>query len=170
MITALTTATRAVCHSTLDDAGIQIEAFSLALVHHISTSPTRLLPESLCAGLLDILLLRDVLFPATVYDSVLVQLKAFLPQVRNRDAAAIFGDVALLAHWESFVDVIESRFRSSSNTTLGPPEAEFEFGCAGLDGLTCGLASLTPSFLTALYTISHHHQSLLVVLLLPTTA
>ena len=49
------------------------------------------------------------LVPASVYHSVLVHLRTSLQQVRDRDAATIFADATLLAHWESLVELVERR-------------------------------------------------------------
>ncbi|KAF7378236.1 MYND-type domain-containing protein [Mycena sanguinolenta] len=96
--------------------------------------PPTWLPESLRAGLLDILftphhqeaisisvvtLLEKVFIPGTVYRSVLEQLRTSLAQVRDRDAAAIFDNAALLARWESFVKLVDYRLSILDQYTSG---------------------------------------------------
>ncbi|KAJ6481983.1 hypothetical protein C8R45DRAFT_1151310 [Mycena sanguinolenta] len=126
IVAALTIASQAVCHSTHPRAGSALKVALPALIHQISSCPPLHLPEALRGGLLDIFftsenrsaisdalvnLVEQVLSPATVYHSVLTQLRLSLPQIRHRDAAAIFADPTLLARWESLLQTIESRFR-----------------------------------------------------------
>ncbi|KAF7349722.1 MYND-type domain-containing protein [Mycena sanguinolenta] len=126
IVTILTTAARALGKSSLDTAGIALRSFLFALLDHVASFPPVWLTDSLRADLLDIFfsphhrgaisvplrrLLEEVLIPAAVYHSVLVELRAPLAQVRDRDAAKIFGDTLLLAHWKSFLGVAESRFK-----------------------------------------------------------
>ncbi|KAJ6467913.1 hypothetical protein C8R45DRAFT_1019443 [Mycena sanguinolenta] len=124
IVATLTQALRALCRSTVDGAATIVKGLFPALVDQISSFLPVWLPRSLDAGLLDIVftsehreavsralvaLLNNVLCPATVYRSVLAQLRTSFAQVRDRDAAAIFHDAALLAHWESFVALVEGR-------------------------------------------------------------
>ncbi|KAF7324314.1 MYND-type domain-containing protein [Mycena sanguinolenta] len=90
IVAALTTAVRALCRSTLETAGIELKGLLPALVDQLSLCSPTYLPESLRAGLLDIIftsqhrevmsssltaLLENVLPPATVYHSVLMELQ-----------------------------------------------------------------------------------------------
>ncbi|KAJ6474886.1 hypothetical protein C8R45DRAFT_383191 [Mycena sanguinolenta] len=126
IVTALTTASRALGKSPLDTAGIVLRSFLFALLDHVASFPPLWLTDSLRAGLLDVVfssyhreaisvplrrLLEEVLIPAAVYHSVLLELRIPLAQVRDRAAAKIFGDTVLLAHWKNFVDLAESRFQ-----------------------------------------------------------
>ncbi|KAJ6467243.1 hypothetical protein C8R45DRAFT_1019527 [Mycena sanguinolenta] len=149
IVTALTTASRALCRCHLDIAETVVKGFLPALVlNHISSFPPIWLPESLRAGLLEIvftryhwkaispfvdMLLKDVLLPATVYHSVLVQLRISISQVRNMNMAAIFRDNALLALWKNLVEVAERRFRivdKYSDGTLTAPRGCDDPECA----------------------------------------
>ncbi|KAF7354778.1 MYND-type domain-containing protein [Mycena sanguinolenta] len=126
VVTALTTACRALSQSDLPGAGIELKGFLTAIVDHMSLFPSVWLPQSLRAGLLDILftsrhrkivnrtlinLVKHVIFPATVSHSVLAQLQTSLSQVRDRDAKAIFRHTGLLTLWMNLIEVVESRFR-----------------------------------------------------------
>ncbi|KAJ6490829.1 hypothetical protein C8R45DRAFT_1137668 [Mycena sanguinolenta] len=134
IVTALTTATRVLCRSTVPLSRPVLGGFFSVMVKHISSYSPALIVESLRAGLLETVfiqpqwlsvfsscltfLLKD-LFPAlTVYHSVLVQLQSSLPQVRDRDAAILGGD-ALLAHWKSFIALAESRLRILNKYNTG---------------------------------------------------
>ncbi|KAF7324232.1 MYND-type domain-containing protein [Mycena sanguinolenta] len=139
IVNALTAASRALCESTDHGAGRVLKGFFPALVDHISSFPSLWLTESLRTGLLDIVfaprhrdaissslsgLFNHVLLPAAAYHSVLVQFRISLGGVRDVDAAAIFDDAALLAHWESFLEVAENRCRilgEYENGTLMAP-------------------------------------------------
>ncbi|KAJ6455179.1 hypothetical protein C8R45DRAFT_1188328 [Mycena sanguinolenta] len=79
------------------------------------------------------MLLQHVLLPATVYYSVLIQLRISLSQVRNPNTATIFRDNTLLAHWRNFVEVAERRFRivnKYSDGTLTAPRGCDDPECA----------------------------------------
>ncbi|KAJ6492064.1 hypothetical protein C8R45DRAFT_1212913 [Mycena sanguinolenta] len=114
---------RALCQSPLETAGIELKGLS-ALVDQISSCSPIWLLEALRAGLFDIVftsqhrdaisscltgLLEDVIPSATVYHSVLVEVQTSLAEVCDRDAAAISGDPAFLALWESLVALVKSR-------------------------------------------------------------
>ncbi|KAJ7260463.1 hypothetical protein B0H12DRAFT_373949 [Mycena haematopus] len=147
IVPTLTTASRALCRSALVTAGVAVKAFFPALVDQIVSFPPIWLPESLRAGLLEILftshhresiyplfidLLEGLMSPHSVYHSVLTQLRTSLPQVRDQNAAAIFSDATLLARWESFLQVVEDRFRILDEYNAGvlnPPR--------GCDDLEC---------------------------------
>ncbi|KAJ6464397.1 hypothetical protein C8R45DRAFT_1023908 [Mycena sanguinolenta] len=124
IVAALTTAARAVCQSTVTHADTVLHMILTALIDHLSLLPSVWLVESLRAGLLEILfssnhrhelsrsmmnLFKTVIFPATVYRSLLVQLPSFISQVCNRNAAAIFRDASLLAQWMRLLEVIKIR-------------------------------------------------------------
>ncbi|KAJ6483300.1 hypothetical protein C8R45DRAFT_300445 [Mycena sanguinolenta] len=123
IVSTLTIAVRALCRSKLKVAGIMLQGFGSTLVTQISSFSPTWLPESLRAGLLDIftpehgeavspslaMLLKDILPPATVYHSVLTALQTSLPQVRDRDVSVTSNDPALVAHWKSFVALVENR-------------------------------------------------------------
>ncbi|KAJ6496312.1 hypothetical protein C8R45DRAFT_1072542 [Mycena sanguinolenta] len=127
IVPALTIAFRALCHSPLGTMEtVVLKEFFLLLLDQISSFPQMWLPQSLHVGLLEILFtthnreaispsfvafIKDVLSPATVYHSVVVQLEISLPHVLGRDAAAIFSDAPLVALWESFLRMIASRIR-----------------------------------------------------------
>ncbi|KAJ6459932.1 hypothetical protein C8R45DRAFT_1081294 [Mycena sanguinolenta] len=134
VVPALTTAVRALCRSTVFHAGNTLYVLLSTLMQLIAMFPLTRLRESLHAGLLEILfnpvqrevispcmidLLVDVVFPATVYQSVLKKLQDFLPQVRDRDAAAIFCDTNLLAHWTRLLKVVESRSKIADKYLTG---------------------------------------------------
>ncbi|KAJ6508153.1 hypothetical protein C8R45DRAFT_436541 [Mycena sanguinolenta] len=126
IVAALITASRALCRSTQPGAEFPLKVVFPALIDQLSSFPTIWLPEALRGGLLEILfecenrnafapvlisLLDDILYPATVYHSVLLQLQNSLPQVRDRDVAVIFGDPDLLARWRGLSEVVANRFR-----------------------------------------------------------
>ncbi|KAJ6490877.1 hypothetical protein C8R45DRAFT_1073614 [Mycena sanguinolenta] len=134
IVTALTTATRILCRSTVPLSKSLLGGIYSVMVKHISSYSPVLLVESLHAGLLETLfiqplwlslfspclafLLKDLLPALTVYRSVLVQLQTSLPQVRDRDAA-ILGDETLLAHWKRFIALAESRLRILNKYNTG---------------------------------------------------
>ncbi|KAF7372710.1 MYND-type domain-containing protein [Mycena sanguinolenta] len=126
IVATLTTASRALCKSSLDIAEFLLRTIFLALLDHIVSFPPLWLNESLRAGLLDIVftyhphralappvrrLLEDILIPAAVYHSVLVQLRICFAQVRDRDAENIFDNGYLLKIWGSLLEVAQSRFQ-----------------------------------------------------------
>ncbi|KAJ6458207.1 hypothetical protein C8R45DRAFT_1183650 [Mycena sanguinolenta] len=119
-----TIACRALCRSKQPGVRMELGGLLSALIDQISLAPSISLPRSLRAGLLEILftslhretvylslcmLLEHVIIPATVYHSVLTQLQTCLPEVRDRNAKAIFGDV-VLKHWKSLLALADSRF------------------------------------------------------------
>ncbi|KAJ6527719.1 hypothetical protein B0H19DRAFT_1195573 [Mycena capillaripes] len=124
LIAAVTTAARALCRSTLACADLEVTAVFLTVVIQLTSCPTKWIPEALRAGLLEVLftlnhrkhissgfvmLLKNVLSPATVYHSVLSELQTSFPQVRNRKAGAILEDPGLLVYWDKFVELVETR-------------------------------------------------------------
>ncbi|KAJ6507067.1 hypothetical protein C8R45DRAFT_971447 [Mycena sanguinolenta] len=134
IVAALTTAARAVCQSAVTHADTVLHMILTALINHLSLFPSVYLVESLRAGLLEILfsskhrhelsrsmmnLLKTVIFPATVYRSLLVQLPTFISQVRNRNAAAIFRDTSLLAQWMRLLEVVKSRSHLAEKHATG---------------------------------------------------
>ncbi|KAJ6490832.1 hypothetical protein C8R45DRAFT_1213076 [Mycena sanguinolenta] len=135
IVTALTTATRVLCRSTVPLSRPVLGGFFSVMVKHISSFTPALIVESLRAGLLETVfiqplwlsvfsscltfLLKNLLPALTVYHSVLVQLQSSLPQVRDRDAAILGGDDALLAHWKSFIALAESRLRLLNKYNTG---------------------------------------------------
>ncbi|KAF7350639.1 MYND-type domain-containing protein [Mycena sanguinolenta] len=105
IVTALTTAVRALCRSTMDVA-LKLQALFSTLVDEISSfSPTIWLPEALRAGLL------EIMFTSQHRDSrSRVSISRHSPRhLHDRDAAAIFGDPALLARWQNLLTLVESR-------------------------------------------------------------
>ncbi|KAJ6451737.1 hypothetical protein C8R45DRAFT_1223724 [Mycena sanguinolenta] len=123
-VTAITTAARALCRSPLENAADGLKGLLCILVDQISLRAPTSLPESLRTGLLHLIftsqhraaiypylvtLLANVLPPATVYHSVLMDLQNYLPPFRDRDASTIFNDPTLVAHLESFVALVGSR-------------------------------------------------------------
>ncbi|KAJ6470322.1 hypothetical protein C8R45DRAFT_937232 [Mycena sanguinolenta] len=98
IVTALTMASRALCKSALENAEFVLRPIFFALLDHIVSFPPLWLNESLRAGLLDVVLtphhgriivfpvrrlLEDILIPAAVYHSVLVQLRICLEQMNT---------------------------------------------------------------------------------------
>ncbi|KAJ7935802.1 hypothetical protein B0H13DRAFT_2462668 [Mycena leptocephala] len=127
LVTSLTIASRALSQSTDPVAEIELKGLFGALVGHLSCFPRpRWITEALRAGLLPAVfacgtarhiegtggslvdLLQSVLPASTVYHSVLSQLQVSLVEVGD---AGIFGDPDLLGHWESFVELVESRLQ-----------------------------------------------------------
>ncbi|KAF7348040.1 MYND-type domain-containing protein [Mycena sanguinolenta] len=147
IVTALTTASRALCGSTDAGAVLVLKGFIPALVDHISAFPSTRLAESLRAGLLDVVftsqhreaispsltgLFEHILLPATVYHSALSQLQASLPQVRSLDVATVLSNARLVALWKNFVNVAENRFRILNEYNKGTLTAP-----RGCDDLEC---------------------------------
>ncbi|KAJ6483287.1 hypothetical protein C8R45DRAFT_931900 [Mycena sanguinolenta] len=110
IVAVLTTVSRALSRSNLPPAAFVLKGFSAILFELLLLSPPVWVPESLRTGLLEIVfasqrqeqlsrclvtLLEDVLLPATVYHSVLVEIRIALPQVY--DHAALFDD-AFFSH------------------------------------------------------------------------
>ncbi|KAJ6479103.1 hypothetical protein C8R45DRAFT_359051 [Mycena sanguinolenta] len=135
IIASLTVASRALCGKALLAATVHLKICFGSLVSKIASAPLICLPQSLRAGLLEILftsqavspllisLLKDVIAPASVYHSVLIQLRTSLQQVRDRDAATIFADATLLAQWESLLELVERRLwilEEYNNGSLAP--------------------------------------------------
>ncbi|KAF7346703.1 MYND-type domain-containing protein [Mycena sanguinolenta] len=145
IVPALTTASRALSRSTPEHVKTTLDALLATLAHHISRYPLICLRKSLRAGLLEILFNREhrqiispfmvdlleVIFPATVYRSVLVPLQASLLKVRDRDAEVIFCDAALLAQWGCLLEVVESRSRISKDI-FGASKVCEDLECANI--------------------------------------
>ncbi|KAJ6474277.1 hypothetical protein C8R45DRAFT_1160546 [Mycena sanguinolenta] len=134
LVAAFTTALRAMGRSSLPEASRVLHVLVGILADIIAVSPPQRLRESLRAGLLEIIfnpgqrevlseslvgLVQGVILPATVYRSVVVELQAVLPEVRDRDASAIFCDEVLLAEWEHLNEVVASRSRIAEEYKTG---------------------------------------------------
>ncbi|KAJ7601548.1 hypothetical protein DFH06DRAFT_1262083 [Mycena polygramma] len=112
-----------------DIHAVVLDTVSPALIDCLRCFPChRWVTESLRAGLLRIVFsrphfpksgdcLRALLDPggalsrSTVYHSVLSQLRSSLLEIRDRDAAAAFGDPEILEHWARFLALAENRFQ-----------------------------------------------------------
>jgi hypothetical protein len=111
IVTALTTVSLALALSTEDMAQLELKPFLATLVDHLCTFPRqRWVTESLRAGLLSAILtcgtarhieginislvdlLQDILPTATIFRSVLLQLRVSLMEVRDRDPAETLGN------------------------------------------------------------------------------
>ncbi|KAJ7603882.1 hypothetical protein DFH06DRAFT_1487964 [Mycena polygramma] len=125
IVTALTTASLALSCPSVDE--IELQGIVLGLTNHM-VSCYRWITESLRAGLLLTIfscasrgykqiglwlreLLQETLPAATVYHSVLSQLRLSLGDVRDRDATAFFKDPVLLGLWEVFVQLVDGRLQ-----------------------------------------------------------
>ncbi|KAF7360825.1 Family S53 protease-like protein [Mycena sanguinolenta] len=128
IVASLTIASRALTGIALNSGRIQVTMCFLTLADKAGWFLPARLPEALRAGLFEIAFtptshdrlgkpspfitfLKSAILPASVYHSVLVQLRHSLQQVRDRDPATIFTDATDLARWESFVEVVGSRLR-----------------------------------------------------------
>ncbi|KAJ7616365.1 hypothetical protein DFH06DRAFT_1483845 [Mycena polygramma] len=130
IVTALTNAGRALSSCPLPVAEIEMKSIFTALVDDLACFPRhRRITDSLRAGLLHVIfncgsarhrqrtgaflryLLQDILPPATVYHSVLTQLRLSLAEVCDRDATAVFADPEILKHWLHFVELVEKRLQ-----------------------------------------------------------
>ncbi|KAJ7649491.1 hypothetical protein DFH06DRAFT_1135098 [Mycena polygramma] len=129
IVPPLTTAVLALSSSPSDIHAVVLDTVSPALIDYLRCFPChRWVTESLRAGLLRIVFsrphfpksgdcLRALLDPgsalsrSTVYHSVLSQLQSSLLEIRDRDAAAAFGDPEILEHWARFLALAENRFQ-----------------------------------------------------------
>ncbi|KAJ7649497.1 hypothetical protein DFH06DRAFT_1208370 [Mycena polygramma] len=129
IVPPLTTAVLALSSSPSDIHAVVLDTVFPALIDCLRCFPChRWVTESLRAGLLRIVFsrpyfpksgdcLRALLDPgsalsrSTVYHSVLSQLRSSLLEIRDRDAAAAFGDPEILEHWARFLALAENRFQ-----------------------------------------------------------
>ncbi|KAJ7670064.1 hypothetical protein DFH06DRAFT_1179916, partial [Mycena polygramma] len=140
IVTALTTASLGLSSSPLAAVEMEIgfKGIALGLTTHLISYPRRRwITESLRAGLLPTVfstaaarheenvglwlreLLEEILPAATVYHSVLSQLRLSLADVGDRDATAFFDDPAMLDHWTDFVELVDERLQVVDLYTLG---------------------------------------------------
>ncbi|KAJ6463125.1 hypothetical protein C8R47DRAFT_1225248 [Mycena vitilis] len=143
IVTALTTASLGLSSSPL--AAVEMElgfkGIALGLTTHLISNPRhRWIAESLRAGLLPTAfstgaarheenvglwlreLLEDILPAATVYHSVLSELRVSLAAVGDRDATASFDDPAMLEHWKNLVELVDERLQVVDLHTAGSLE------------------------------------------------
>ncbi|KAJ7601546.1 hypothetical protein DFH06DRAFT_1153910 [Mycena polygramma] len=129
IVRALTTAALAFSSGPSDVRATVLKGILTSLVNYLGCFPRhRWVTESLRAGLLGVVFssphlpksgdfLRALLRPggvlprSTVYHSVLSQPRLSLLEVRDRNAAAAFGDPEILEHWVHFLGLAEKRFQ-----------------------------------------------------------
>ncbi|KAJ7917615.1 hypothetical protein B0H13DRAFT_1994406 [Mycena leptocephala] len=130
IVTALTTASRALSSSTEPNAKIALKGLFGALVSAFSTFPAhKWIIQALRAGLLPavfscsssrniaktlpslLYLLQGLLPASTVYHSVLSLLQDSLVEVRDRNPASVFENSEVLEHWGRFVELVEERLQ-----------------------------------------------------------
>ncbi|KAJ7174839.1 hypothetical protein C8R46DRAFT_1252950 [Mycena filopes] len=126
LVEVLTTACRALSHSTAEVADILLKCFFNALVIHLNSVRSHTwVAASLRAGLLDVIVtcsliqrvqdivvhvLHTILPAHMVYHSVLRQLELSVPEVQDAAASNIIRSSAnIIQHWGSFLCLLDER-------------------------------------------------------------